>query len=438
MKHEKPTMKKYYQLALVIISIVSVVSLLFYRHEYNRLRYVLEVLNFFGKPGQSISVTSECTTSFPDDASWTNPTPMWQRLTDTHYVYSAFWEEGQVKSVGVATTGTDPKFQCQLWYSQTNQSVPGKFGFSLTDSSEKRYDRLKHSKLFASHFYCKPKNGVGVPFGVEFYKTDELVPFKTFVAVYHAEEKSTVANSTVFCVAPAGTLPLQTSAVVEFLSYHRLVGVANFMAYDGGALTRISSALSSAKVAAGYDIVATFLPWNFPFSQREAGDAATAALQSDCLLRNSGRHRNVAVLAWDEYVVPRYHHHLGAMLDDFDSGRKTTARFEIPAVAFCSNLPDDVKSRKGMPLVLRKTHYVRTGGDEPPFHVYRPHVKSALGDPSLTTQRISQGIAALHRYVPCSAEDIASGKPALYEPAMLRFSGDLMKSAFLKSKKTLV
>ncbi|KAJ8872662.1 hypothetical protein PR048_026273 [Dryococelus australis] len=441
MKHEKSSaMKKYYQLVLIIVSVVSVVLLLFYRHEYNRLRYVLQVLNFFGKPGQSSLSTNECATvsqekllyTREDDTS-TNPLPVWQRLTDTHYVYSAFWEDEQVKSVGLTTTNNaDPKFQCQLWFDHVNQPVPGKFGFSVSSSREKKNDKLQHSKVLASYFYCKPKNNVGVPYGVEFYKTDELVPFKTFIAVHYTGKKITVANSTVICVLPDVSLPQQTSAVVEFLNYHRLIGVSNFMAYDAGIMNRISSVLSSSKTVANYGINMAFLPWNFPFPHWEAVDATSTVIEMDCMLRTSGMHRNVAVLAWNEYIVPRYHHHLGAMLDDFDSGRKTTARFEIPAIMFCSNLPDDEKSRKGAPLVLRKTHYLRGSSDEPPFHIHRPHVMSVLGDLSLTTQRVSQGIAALHRYVQCSAEDISSDKPTLYEPAMLRFSGDLMKSRFLK------
>lgn len=41
-------MRKYQQLLLLLVSIISVTVLLIYKSENNRLKYVLEVVNFFG------------------------------------------------------------------------------------------------------------------------------------------------------------------------------------------------------------------------------------------------------------------------------------------------------------------------------------------------------------------------------------------------------
>jgi len=43
-------MKKYHQLLIVSLGVLSFISFLIYKHEYDRLRNVLEVLEVFGSP----------------------------------------------------------------------------------------------------------------------------------------------------------------------------------------------------------------------------------------------------------------------------------------------------------------------------------------------------------------------------------------------------
>jgi hypothetical protein len=158
-------------------------------------------------------------------------------------------------------------------------------------------------------------------------------------------------------------------------------------------------------------------------------------MEKDCLFRTMGKVHNVAALTWEEYIVPRYHHLLPSMLDDFDSGRKTTSRFEIITITFCIEFPDDEQAEAGSPLIFRKTRYSKIGNSERPIYVYRPHLVSASSrEVAETTQRVPQGIAAVHRYAPCSQSGKQHAEQAyLNEPAMLRFSGDLKRSNLLKA-----
>jgi hypothetical protein len=43
-------MKKYQQLLIIALGLLSFVSFLIYKHEYDRLRHVLQVLEVFGSP----------------------------------------------------------------------------------------------------------------------------------------------------------------------------------------------------------------------------------------------------------------------------------------------------------------------------------------------------------------------------------------------------
>ena len=46
-------MRKYYKLALVVVTLVSLVFLVFYKTQYDKLYNVLQVLEFFGQNGEA-------------------------------------------------------------------------------------------------------------------------------------------------------------------------------------------------------------------------------------------------------------------------------------------------------------------------------------------------------------------------------------------------
>lgn len=443
-----PAMKKYYQLALVIISLVSVVTLLFYRHEYNRLRYVLEVLNFFGKPGgQQSSLTSDdCITRNlshgKEFLNFAEPEPAWQRLSNTHFLYSAYWElpekERRVRALSVEFGDSSPDFACSFWFEDRDAAVLGTFSFSKIEMKDVVKIALKDKnkpKVTGYYLFCKAKDISNVPYGVSFYNTDDIVPSRILIPVYYTNEKLAPSNSTAICIVASLTPGLRKSAVAEFLSYHQFVGVTNYIIYNGGLPNKVLSVLRSTVVREGLGLGISVLPWNFPVHSHQAEGVARMVMEEDCLFRTMGKVHNVAALTWEEYVVPRYHHLLPSMLDDFDSRGKTTSRFEIPTITFCIEFPDDEQAEPGSPLIFRKTRYSKIGNSEHPFYVYRPHLISASSkELAVTTQHVPQGIAALHRYAPCfqSGKQLAE-QAYLNEPAMLRFSGDLKRSNLLKA-----
>ncbi|KAJ9582636.1 hypothetical protein L9F63_023014 [Diploptera punctata] len=434
----RPTMKKYYQLALVIISCVSVVTLLFYRHEYNRLRYVLEVLNFFGKPGvQNTFTTNDCifhNSSFQHrKLNFEDPLPTWQRLTDDHFVYSAFWEvvegDGRVKAVSVGFSDVVPNFACSLWYEDREGPLVGRFSFTKLETKD---SNINKSKLSGYYLICRGRDVSRIPYGVTFYKTD-IVPFKAFIHVQYSNEIPPLTNTTAICITAPPSPGLSKATIAEFLSYHQLVGVTEYIIYDGGLSNMVLSSLRGPAIRNGLGLSVSILPWNFPFPSH-VETVTRLIIEKDCLSRTAGKVHNVAILSWDEYVVPKYHHLLASMLDDFDSGRKTTAKFEIPMIKFCKEFPDDEKAEPASPLVFRKTRYSNVNSNEHPFYFYRPHLISGSRDlGALMTQRVSQGIAAVHRYTSCSQDGEVNEKTHLYEPAMLRFSGDLKRSKLLNA-----
>lgn len=434
-QQRKPAMKKYYQLILIIVSVTSFITLLFYRHEYNRLRYVLEVLNFFGKPGQSTTgadyVPFNISHSIKASQIVTNPFPSWQRLTDSHFIYSAFLEKSgrsqQVKALSIELGKSHPKFECKVWFEDMNEPVLGRFSYTILKSSSNIDSNITGYNLF-----CKPKQIQGLPVGVTFYKTEPIVPSSPFIPIYTSVENLADENSTAICLVPYSPMGLKKSSVIEFISYHQLIGVNNFISYDGSNPNKIITTLQNPIVQESYNFHFSLLNWNFPFPLANADSLYRSLIENDCIQRVSHKVRNVAVLTWDDFIVPRYHHTLSGMLDDFDSKRKTTARFEIPTLVFCTDLFESFQ--ENMPQVLRKTRFYKGNGVPPPLYVYRTQgIDGKARGMALTTQRVSAGIAAVHQYIKCDLDTAQQTSDVLVmDKSMLRFAGDLNRSKLLK------
>ena len=70
-------MRKYQQLALLIISAFSVGILLLYKNENQRLKDVLHVVNIFGRTDEAVLKRLENSTN-DDETPHMGPMPVWQ------------------------------------------------------------------------------------------------------------------------------------------------------------------------------------------------------------------------------------------------------------------------------------------------------------------------------------------------------------------------
>lgn len=114
-------MRKYSQLLLLILSAISILCFVFYKHEYDRLRKVLEVLDFFGSPvtelgDKALIPMSECKNGsvefIPD---------LWRLYEDEIYFYSSFqtanekgWSMNSLATVGKESSAARKRSSCAL------------------------------------------------------------------------------------------------------------------------------------------------------------------------------------------------------------------------------------------------------------------------------------------------------------------------------------
>ncbi|KAJ8979713.1 hypothetical protein NQ317_015537 [Molorchus minor] len=159
-------MKKYHRLILLIVSVISLSLFLIYRHEYNRLHYVLEVFNFFGQPCNFSDLQKSDVVLNQHD--W-GPQPVWQE-TDHGYIYSAFLTDKiEVKAIALQSDAKTIPRNCYLWFEDKKKAIQGKFKFSKIGNDDKT--------VITSYFYiCSLPNVENVPYAVSFsYKAKYVV-----------------------------------------------------------------------------------------------------------------------------------------------------------------------------------------------------------------------------------------------------------------------
>lgn len=95
-------MRKYQQLLLVLISVISVTVLIVYRSENERLNNVLNVMNFFGQR-ESINLNLVKIENYSNfSVKFDFPLPTWTSLGNDFHGYSAFWKKNDLVAGGEA------------------------------------------------------------------------------------------------------------------------------------------------------------------------------------------------------------------------------------------------------------------------------------------------------------------------------------------------
>lgn len=465
MKHHRkpsPTMRKYYQLALIVICCVSVTALLVYRHEYYRLRYVLEVLNFFGKPGLSevefcgpgfnATMLSEILRNTSLEVRQTPP--LFQQIDDNFYTYSSFLRSNQkyaqltqsypheIDTIVVGKASVRPNFRCYMWFENSGNPKPGRFTFKILS------DPINDYRVYI--FHCGITKNFGKPKGISFYMNDANInplqsPINRLIQVNTKREART--SSTIkfvntidpaVCVIPNQVPIVSRDAFIEFLVFHHLMGVKQFTIYDSSIsedvvkrLNLIPSDITQWEIQ--------FFPLNFPFIFSKSYDVVRSAVELDCLFRHfridkeeQSNPSHAVVLPWDEFLVPRYHNSLKSLIDDIDPTRKLRT-VEVKSLLFCRNQADDYTVDIKYPDIIKKTHYYKTHQKLVPVKIRNLDSMLNFNDIlelDIKLLNVSEQQVAIHKYTDC--RDGNSFSPFAYNETQLgvfphKFEGAMMK-----------
>lgn len=275
--------------------------------------------------------------------------PVWLRITDDLYTYSAFWDsragvEGGpvvrvvglwryrqelVQGTGYQWTGLvkDNMLNCSclLWYKDQEEPEEGTLKAFIFEEG---------LKVFVGTFFlCHPRApGPGgsegnsssssgwsgaqggsqqlVPYAVSVVPKDTVSA--TYKLIYLSNrERSNGASvnrnlTSGVCVRPLHGPYGDLGAMTQFIAYyHTVLGVSHFYFYDLAVSVKVKELLLLFSAADG-EVVVHLLPWNLPTAQwQKLWDLGSLAALNDCVYRSSGRHRYVAIVDLDEFIVPR-------------------------------------------------------------------------------------------------------------------------------------
>ncbi|XP_015598097.1 uncharacterized protein LOC107269114 [Cephus cinctus] len=430
-------MRKYYQAALVIIATVSVVSLLFYRHEYNRLRYVLEVLNFFGKPGRS-GVDTNCTKSSAEkkfDFHFDIPVSSWQRLDNELYVYSAYSSDaGEVRAIGIGKVNNNLNLTCNIFFEGNIEPFPGYFVLSPIKSVTEKPNNAKQ-KYIGYELLCQYEGG-RPPIAISFLNRNEKNHNDVAILPVTNPPVTYDSNNSVICIAPPMNKPMSTADMISFLNFHELIGMDNFIVYDYGIPNTFNEALKNmAQNPSPYwKFTYTTLPWNFPFTGVHP-NIVRDIIQADCLHRTYNKVMYVTTLSWEEYIVLKYHHLVADLL--FDFGKNTWpsyVSYKLNTSVFCTEQKDDKRATKNTPIVLRKTHKNKNIIVNRPVYLFK---RDALQRNDLVTEQNDAvtDLMFINRYQHCNRINDDTSTDT-YDNSILRFAGDMQNAPIFKQYVT--
>lgn len=401
-------MRKYQQLALVLISISCIAILLVYKSENNRLKYVLEVVNIFGRSDAASLIRIDNSSRYravPYD--FDSPLPVWQRVGGDVYVYSAYWQKneleagGTVVSLAVGLEQAVVNFKCQVQHGGKDV-VPGKFYFMRLDSPTGSVATPNGEVSVIYKFLCKVKRDFGHPTEVVF--TDSVHAIKRYIPLRVIESKSIPQKMTMTaCVDLNNYLELdeefrKPSAVLQYFLHHQIVGVDDFIVYNSNALDSLTTT-----TLYNHGIKINLLPYNFPFDLTNK-QQNRQFIEMDCLMRNFNAARYTFVGAINEYIYPNSRlRSSNQFLKYANKASSDVSQFAITTRTVCI---DDRKK-----IFSDNLLYDVEAHDKRSFYIYRPQDYNRSGSQEpIKSLSIDGNTLFMHRYV-----EKCVGKSDLYD-----------------------
>lgn len=409
-------MRKYQQLCLVVISLLSITFLIVYRNENGRLKYVLEVVNFFGQ--KELPIKEENTFEY------TSPLPIWQRIGNGFHAYSAFWHKdalaqgGEITTLVVGLQHSIVRLKCDVELhassntgDEKNLIVPGKFGFireEIKPSAKKPLstDEKSIDDYIIYKFICKINRKLGTPKNIIF--TDTNTSAKHSIPVRDLG-LNVAKQQLVSCL---NLLPPKTPFIKNYFSsdlnllehfyHHHVLGVEEFIVYDNEHLVSPNVRKQLAKSG----IRANLLPFNFPFELTNTAKIRKI-IELDCELRTLNISHHFIMTEPNEYMYADSYLKSGnstfLLLDVY--AYPESNRFEILTNTVCLNATVGPKTRLISDNILLADSKTIANNEIKRFTLYRPKINRMDSFPI----KLPKFRLFVNRYIHCLEQQGAQG-----------------------------
>lgn len=386
-------MRKYQQLLLLVISIVCIVTLLFYRHEYLKLRSVLSVLDFFGTASSNNSTclifSNDLSKDINSKYQFTEPRSVWKTLNG-HFMYSSFWEDhedgGFIRTIAIGPKSAFYDYECRIWF-EVGDIIISEQGLVKYELDPRSLNNTSSYKYFLK---CIVQNRptYGIPYGVLWFTSHSNN--SVFSPIFQKPKSKFL--ETAVCVLPDYS-GLSKTSIMEFIAYYNTIGVSDFIIYDSGIQHSIFPFLESVSGRNGIVSSISVMSWNFPIINPSL---ERLAIEDDCLSRTLGKVKFVSILSWNDYIVPKNNR-----LNKIVSPNKVVdlLNLSMKRRLCCTNLADDKSTSSSWPLFLKKRSCVEE------IHVDNTLYVNYKSFGSMNKNRIyevSEDLAFINQYIYCN------------------------------------
>ena len=348
-------MRKYYQLILFLLSIVSLVCFVIYKHEYDRLRNVLEVLNVFGSTITDVPQISELQGICSNGSVEFIP-DFWHKYSEL-LVYAAFkvanekgWSLNSVAVVKHNSSVSLKQTMCALI--SGNDIVDDKFeGTMEWKKIEEDNDYVAYSVV------CNVPEMIGNSHLFSLY--DSKSSLQPLNVPLHLGPTHLKDRATSLCVLSNDPY-WHVDGLADFIHYYSLLGVDNFYLYHRGIGDQVISSLQTL-VRALSNVTVHLTTWNLPISSSHLVDFAL--INHDCTWRHGGKHGPSVTVQFGHFLtLPK-----GLGLKEFlvkarDHSNEPSFEVRIPLQTICSNLSaTETSLLRRVRMINPKNKLIKTG-----------------------------------------------------------------------------
>ncbi|XP_011190646.2 uncharacterized protein LOC105217376 [Zeugodacus cucurbitae] len=395
-------MRKYHQLLLVIISCISIIVLLTYKSENSRLKDVLSAVHFFSrKDADELRLLNNFTAVDEDIINFNRPLPVWQLVGDSFYAYASYYQRNELVSSGsevltlvTGKTGAVVNFLCKAHYDD-GRIIQGKFRFQHLNQDDKT------STAFTNYiFYCRLKSDLKEPNNIIY--TDltgdgSSTGHQLRLRFVKSTQGSNVPQTQLAICLDLASFNMSSSFgqnymnLLEFFIHHYVVGVKQFIVYNGDELTEILLQ----KLMKHKNIHIHLLPFNFPFANNKSNTTNFREIvKTDCLLRSMHKAKFVTLLEPNEFFFPNAKLSAeNSVIYSLNSQSAADTIHQLQTYSVCY-------ADKKHDLLTNSSFYDPEVVQPHTINILRPVVPT-LSSPKSGVNEVVPSLAFAHRYTDC-------------------------------------
>ncbi|KAA0203983.1 hypothetical protein HAZT_HAZT009128 [Hyalella azteca] len=447
-------MRKYQQLTLAIMAVVSFVAFIYYKHEYERLRYTLQYMETFGEPPPlDKEMSQQCL--FMAQLRSATPAAEWTTVSPDIAVYTSFWDdysglgEAKLRTIALISNSLHPTNDLDVKVSyETGEYVLA--SCEMEKAENRNHVRGASDAFHVVYLVCSPVYTKDTqhlhtvaPYLVQF--STEQGKWTDYKFVHESDSYKTMLDKSAVCVPP-NTSPTHSLNYVEFISFYQVLGVKKFVFYGNG-LTPTTRELLN-KYVDEMAIMVEEKSFNYvpALHSLQSGEGLKTleyitrqVVELDCMYRHRDAFENVIVLSINEFIIPNQKQSLLEVLKSLSgaSGRgKAVSEFHLSTQKVCV----DPQHGISQPSNLLLSQQTRSAGGlaEEGTAILRPHLLTSaagrLGAPGgVMEQHVSPASAVVYKYGHCPTTDTHSD--VVHLPTRIKFIDLVEKSVFYRKWK---